>query len=74
MLLVGQQEGHQACKITEWWGSGVVIRLERGADDLHNGPADAITSLSLAPVKSRMVYLSGAGLPGCPGRKAVKQM
>jgi len=31
------------------------------------GPADAAaTPSSLAPVKSRMVYLSGAG---CPGRK-----
>jgi len=27
---------------------------------------------SLASVKSRMVYLSGAGLPRCPGKKAVK--
>jgi len=34
MLLVGQQEGHAACKKTEWWGAGVVICLERGAD-LH---------------------------------------
>ena len=25
------QEGHPACK-TEWWGAGVVICLERGAD------------------------------------------
>ena len=33
-LLVGQQEGHPAYKKTEWWGAGVVIRLERGAD-LH---------------------------------------
>jgi len=33
-LLVGQQEGHQACKKTEWWGAGMVICLERGAD-LH---------------------------------------
>ena len=33
-LLVGQQEGHPACKKTEWWGSGMVICLERGAD-LH---------------------------------------
>ena len=39
-LLVGWQEGHPACKKTEWWGVGVVICLERGAD-LHNGPADA---------------------------------
>ena len=33
-LLVGWQEGHPACKKTEWWGTGVVICLERGAD-LH---------------------------------------
>jgi len=41
-LLVGRQEGHPACKKTEWWGAGVVICLEQGAD-LHNfyGPADA---------------------------------
>jgi len=31
---VGQQEGHPACKKTEWWGAGVVICLEQGAD-LH---------------------------------------
>jgi len=34
MLLVGWQEGHPACKKTEWWGAGVGICLERGAD-LH---------------------------------------
>jgi len=33
-LLVWQQEGHPACKKTEWWGAGVVIYLEQGAD-LH---------------------------------------
>jgi len=33
-LLVGQQEGHPACKKLEWWGTGMVICLERGAD-LH---------------------------------------
>ena len=32
MLLVGRQEGHPACKKTEWWGAGMVICLERGAD------------------------------------------
>ena len=41
----------------------MVTCLERGANDLHNGPADAIaTPSSLAPVKSRMVYLFDAGL------------
>ena len=33
-LLVGRQEGHPACKKTEWWGAGVVICLERDTD-LH---------------------------------------
>jgi len=35
-LLIGWQEGHPACKKTEWWGAGVVlvICLEQGAD-LH---------------------------------------
>jgi len=33
-LLVVWQEGQPACKKTEWWGAGLVICLERGAD-LH---------------------------------------
>jgi len=33
-LLVGWQEGHPACKKTEWLGAGMVVCLERGAD-LH---------------------------------------
>jgi len=49
--LVGRQEGHPACKKTEWWGAGVVICLERGAD-LHMAQ---LMSLSLASVKSRLV-------------------
>jgi len=32
MLLVGQQEGHLACKKTGWWGAGVVICLEQTKD------------------------------------------
>ena len=35
---------------TEWWGAGVVIYLEQGAD-LH------VVQLSLASVKSRLVFL-----------------
>jgi len=39
------------------------------------GPADATATLSsLAPVKSRIVYLSGAGLPRLFWKKAVKLM
>jgi len=33
-LLVWRQEGHPACKKLEWWGAGMVICLEQGAD-LH---------------------------------------
>jgi len=61
-LLVGQQEGCPACK--NW-----VVRYWRGylsgtrCKWFAYGPADAITTLSsLAPVKSRLVYLFGAGL------------
>ena len=50
-LLVGWQEGHPACKKTEWWGAGVVICLDRGAD-LHTAQ---LMPLSLASVKSRLV-------------------
>jgi len=46
-LLVGRQEGHLACKKTEWWGAGMVICLERGAY--------LLMLLSLASVKSRLV-------------------
>ena len=38
-LLVGWQEGHPACKKTEWWGASLVICLERCR--LAYGPADA---------------------------------
>jgi len=31
-LLDGQQEGHPACKKTEWWDAGVVMCLGEGAD------------------------------------------
>jgi len=35
-LLVGHQEGHLACKnLSDWWGAGVVICLEWGANDLY---------------------------------------
>ena len=34
VCVVGRQEGHPACKKTEWCGAGMVICLERGAD-LH---------------------------------------
>jgi len=59
---LGGRKGIRPVK-TEWWGTGVVICLELGAKWFAYGPADATaTPSSLAPVKFRMVYLSGAGL------------
>jgi len=40
-LLVGRQEGHQACKKTEWWGAGMVFYLSGARCRLAYGPADA---------------------------------
>jgi len=58
----GQQEGHPACKnwvMSYWRGYLSGVRCKWFA----YGPADATATLSsLAPVKSRMVYLSGGGL------------
>jgi len=59
-LSVGQQEGHPACKKSEWWGSGVVICLKRGAD-LHIAqlmPLPLTVSCCRASVKSRLVFTS----------------
>jgi len=68
-LLVGRQEGHLACK--NW-----VMRYRHGylsgarCKWFAYGPANATaTPLSLAPVKSRMAYLSAAGLPWLPWKK-----
>jgi len=39
------------------------------------GPTDVTaTPPSLAPLKSRMVYLFGASLPSCPGKEAIKRV
>jgi len=69
-LLVWWQEGHPACK--NW-----VVRYLRGylcgvrcKWFAAYGPADAtVTPSSLAPVKSRMVYFSSAGLPRLSWKK-----
>jgi len=48
----------------------VVIYLERGANDLHMVQlVPPLPPSSLAPVKSRIVYLSGAGLPRLSWKK-----
>jgi len=53
----------------------MLICLERGANDLHMVQLMPLPPHpSLAPVKSRIVYLSGAGLPRLTWKKAVKWM
>jgi len=71
-LLVGQQEGHPACKKTEWWGAGVVISLERGADlpMAQVMPLPLIVSCS-SKIQIGFTFLAPA-YPGCPGKEAVK--
>jgi len=55
-LFVGRQEGHLACKKTEWWGAGMVICLQRGAD-LH------ITQLMPLPLTVSCFSKIQIGLP-----------
>jgi len=75
-LLVGRQEGHPACKKTEWWGAGMVICLERGAD-LHMAAIMAqLMPLLLTVSCSSKIQVGFTFLvppyPGCPGKEAVK--
>jgi len=71
-LLVGWQEGHPACKKTEWWGAGMVVCLERGAD-LHMAQLMPLplTSSCFSKIQIGFAFLVPAHL-GSPGQKAVK--
>jgi len=68
-LLVGQQEGHPAYKKTEWWGAGVVICLEQGAD-LHMAQLMPLplTVSCFSKIKIGFTFLVPADL-GSPGKK-----
>ena len=74
MLLVGWQEGHPACKKTEWWGAGVVICLERGAD-LHTAQLMPLplTVSCFSKIQIGFTFLVPAH-PGSPGHRAVKRL
>ena len=71
-LLVGRQEGHPACKKTEWWGAGMVICLELGAD-LHMVQLMplSLTVACFSKIQSGFTFLVPAHL-GSPGKRAVK--
>ena len=73
-LLVGWQEGHPACKKTEWWIAGVVICLERGAD-LHMAqlmPLPLIVSC-FSKIQIGFTFLVPAHRSS-PGQRAIKRV
>ena len=74
MLLVGWQEGHPACKKTEWWSDGVVICLERGAD-LHMAQLMLLplTVSCFSKIHIGFTFLVPAHL-GSPAQSVVKQV
>ena len=74
-LLVWRQEGHPACKKTEWWGAGVVICLKLGAD-LHIAQLMlplALTVSCFSKIQIGFAYLVPAQ-PRSPGKRAVKRV
>jgi len=75
MLLVGWQEGHPACKKTfEWWGTGMVICLERDAD-LHVAQLMPLppTVSCFSKIQIGFTFLVPAH-PGSRGQRAIKQV
>ena len=72
MLLVGRQEGHPACRKTEWWGAVVVICLERVAD-LHMAQLMPLplTVSCFSKIQISLTFLVLAHL-GSPRKRAVK--
>ena len=70
-LLVGRQEGHPACKKTEWWGAGMVICLKRGAD-LHMSQQMPLplTVSCFSKIQIGFTFLVPAH-PGSPRQSAV---
>ena len=74
MVLVRRQEGHPACKKTEWWGADVVVSLEQGAD-LHIAQLMPLplTVSCCSKIQTSFTFLVPAH-PGSPGKRAVKRV
>jgi len=72
MLSVGRQEGHPACKKTEWWGAGMVICLEQVAH-LHMAQLMPLplTVSCFSKIQIGFTFLLLAD-PGSPRKRAVK--
>ena len=74
-LLVGRQEGHPACtKKLEWWGAGVVVCVEQGAD-LHMAQLMPLplTVSCFSKILIGFTFLVPAHL-GSPRHRAVKRV
>ena len=75
-LLVGRQEGHPAFKKLSggWWGAGMVISLERGAD-LHMSQYIPLplTVSCFSKIQIGFTFLVPAH-PGNPGQRAAKRV
>ena len=71
--VVGRQEGHPACK-KQWWGAGVVVCLERGAD-LHMAQLMPLTLTvsCFSKIQIGFTFLVPARL-GSPRKRAVKRV
>jgi len=73
-LFVGRQEGHPACKKSEWWGAGVVISLERGADMHMVQLMPLLLTVScFSKIQIGFTFLVPAHL-GSPGQRVVKHV
>ena len=73
-LLVGRQEGHPACKKLEWWGTSIVICVERDAD-LHIAQVMLLplTVSCFSKIQIAFTFLVPAHTSS-PGKRAIKQV
>jgi len=69
---LGGRKGIRPVKKTEWWGDGVVICLEQGAD-LHMAQLMLLplTVSGFSKIRIGFTFLVPANL-GSPGKRAVK--
>ena len=72
VLLVGRHEGHSICKKLKWWGTGVVVCLERDSD-LHMVQLMPLplTVSCFSEIQIGFTFLVPAH-PGSPGQRAIK--
>jgi len=70
----GGRKGIRPVKKTEWWGAGVVICLERGAD-LHTAQLMLMPLIVSCFSKMQIGFtFLVPGHPGSPGQRAIKQV